>query len=58
MFNILKNDYMYYLYMEIKVNLNDKLYIGLIDCLYFIFVLGGYFKEEVFDFIENKEFGI
>ena len=55
--NILKNDHMYHLYTEIKANLNDKSYIGLIDRLHPTPALGGYPKEEALDFIENKEFG-
>lgn len=52
MFKILKNDHLYYLYIEIKVLLKDDLYISLIDNLYLIFVLGGYLKDFVMDFIE------
>ena len=48
---------MYHLYTEIKANLNDKSYIGLIDRLHPTPALGGYPKEEALDFIENKEFG-
>ena len=48
---------MYHLYTEIKANLNDESYIGLIDRLHPTPALGGYPKEEALDFIENKEFG-
>ena len=37
---------MYHLYTEIKANLNDKSYIGLIDRLHPTPALGGYPKEE------------
>ena len=55
--NILKNDHLYHLYTEIKANLNDESYIGLIDCLHPTPALGGYPKAEALEFIENKEFG-
>lgn len=55
--NILKNDHLYHLYTEIKGHLNDKSYIGLIDCLHPTPALGGYPKDEALEFIENKEFG-
>ncbi|MBL7572889.1 isochorismate synthase [Staphylococcus saccharolyticus] len=55
--NILKNDHLYHLYTEIKANLNDESYIGLIDCLHPTPALGGYPKAEAIEFIENKEFG-
>ena len=45
------------LYTEIKGHLNDKSYIGLIDCLHPTPALGGYPKAEALEFIENNEFG-
>ncbi|EHJ08462.1 isochorismate synthase [Staphylococcus simiae] len=54
---ILKNDYLYHLYTEIKAPLKQASYSGLIDNLHPTPALGGYPKEQALDFIEQKEFG-